>query len=273
MDEFAKLSVQERSFYFEKTASEKNFNILVVEKDFWVCWVIKRLFSMPELSAHLTFKGGTSLSKAFGIIRRFSEDIDITINRSFFGFVGEKDPADKSREKREKLLDELRGVVRIYIQGDLLKKLSEEFARQLGSKKSWKLYPDSEDPDQQSLVFEYHTEQTEKSGYLRSAIKIEFGARGEDWPSETCRLKSFVAEVIPDAMKTPHQDVQVLSPRRTFWEKATILHSYYYWPETKEIPSRQSRHYYDLFCLLKSSVAFEVAKEPELLEKVADHKK
>ena len=112
-----------------------------------------------------------------------------------------------------------------------------------------------------------------KSGYLKPAIKIEFGARGEHWPAENKKITSFVSEIISDAMDVSSLEVQVLSPRRTFWEKATILHSHFYLPENKDVPIRHSRHYYDVFFLLKSPHRAELLKDAELLEKVAEHKK
>ena len=86
MDDFAKLPSEERQTYFEQAAAQRGLTAQVIEKDFWVCWGLRRLFSLSEFRDHLTFKGGTSLSKVYQAIERFSEDVDVAIDRSFLGF-------------------------------------------------------------------------------------------------------------------------------------------------------------------------------------------
>ncbi len=82
MDDFARRSAGERRVFIEEAAAQRDLTTVVIEKDFWVCWTLRRLGTAPDLKGHITFKGGTSLSKAYGIIERFSEDIDLTIRRS-----------------------------------------------------------------------------------------------------------------------------------------------------------------------------------------------
>ena len=86
MDDFVKLNPEERRIFFEGTSAPRNMQAQIVEKDFWVCWTLKELFRLPTIGEHLIFKGGTSLSKVFKIIERFSEDIDVSIDRTFLGF-------------------------------------------------------------------------------------------------------------------------------------------------------------------------------------------
>ncbi len=82
MDEFARKSANDRDVYFEEAASRRDLNSIIIEKDFWVCWTLKRLMDCTELAKQLTFKGGTLLSKAYGLIDRFSEDVDLTISKT-----------------------------------------------------------------------------------------------------------------------------------------------------------------------------------------------
>ena len=89
MDDFARMPSEERRLYFQQAAAEMGISAQIVEKDFWVCWSLKRLFSLDEFRGHLTFKGGTTLSKVYHIIERFSEDVDVAIERDFLGFGGE----------------------------------------------------------------------------------------------------------------------------------------------------------------------------------------
>lgn len=85
---------------------------MVIEKDFWVCWTLGEIFSLPEFGQHMTFKGGTSLSKVYGLIDRFSEDIDLSFHREFLGFGGEADPVNATGKERTRRLDALQGGVR-----------------------------------------------------------------------------------------------------------------------------------------------------------------
>src|SRR6266481_5535088 len=112
MDDFAKLRPEERSPFFEETASRRNSTTTAMEKDFWVCWTLKHLFSIRGIP-ELRFKGGTSLSKVFKLIDRFSEDIDISIDRAALGFSGERDLASPklSTTKRKALDQELREAI------------------------------------------------------------------------------------------------------------------------------------------------------------------
>src|SRR5207247_2101860 len=92
MDDFVKLNPEERRIFFEGTATPRNIQAQIVEKDFWVCCTLKELFQLPVIGEHLIFKGGTSLSKVFKVIERFSEDIDVSIDRGFLGFGGTNEP-------------------------------------------------------------------------------------------------------------------------------------------------------------------------------------
>src|SRR3982751_289540 len=102
MDEIARISATERSDLFRETANSKALHFQIIEKDFWVCWTLKRLFNIPEIGTELIFKGGTSLSKVYHVIERFSEDIDVAINRSFLGFGDEQEMQSLSSNKRNR---------------------------------------------------------------------------------------------------------------------------------------------------------------------------
>jgi len=109
VNSFLSLTSDERAVYFSEAAERGgDFSAIIYEKDYWVCWTLKKLFELPGLKEHLTFKGGTSLSKVYNVIKRFSEDVDVSIHRSYFGFHDDKDPENaKSNKERSKWLDEL----------------------------------------------------------------------------------------------------------------------------------------------------------------------
>ncbi len=124
----------------------------IIEKDFWVCWALKQLFSLPTIGRHFTFKGGTTLSKVFGVIQRFSEDVDIAVDWVPLGFVGDRDPgAPRSKTKLTKLLDEMLEACRQFVAGDLRRELERRFAGVLSQ--DWSLAVDPVSPD--TLRFSY----------------------------------------------------------------------------------------------------------------------
>ena len=128
------LSPDERQIFMAEAAANLGIPFSIIEKDFWVVWTLERLFSLDELKTHLTFKGGTSLSKIFGIIDRFSEDIDVSIEKHFLGFSEENDPEKaESKKKQRAAVEDLARSCSTYVQnkmlGDLKKILQKTWAR------------------------------------------------------------------------------------------------------------------------------------------------
>jgi hypothetical protein len=244
----------------------------IIEKDYWVVWILERLFSLDKLKAHLTFKGGTSLSKIYGVIDRFSEDIDLSIEREFLGFGAPNDPENAvSKKKQGVILDNLSRACSDYIQTELLDNLNEAILTKLRTTEGWRLFLDREDVDAQTLLFEYPSE-TSKVGYIRPIVKIEMGARSEHWPVSEHQIWSYAKEALQEKIHEPEIRVRVLNAERTFWEKATILHQYAHLPEDKKLPPRISRHFYDFFRLLNSEVKDKALVDTDLLARVAIHK-
>ncbi len=273
MDGFAVAKPEDRAAAFSETASRMGVRPAIVEKDFWVCWSLKRIFSSDQLPGIL-FKGGTSLSKVFALIDRFSEDVDLVIDRKELGFVGADDPtAQPSRKKRQQKVEELREKCGETIRSKILKILEEEFAAILGVD-GWHLELYEDDPDQQTIAFVYPTGLGDSSygsaQYVRAFIRLEFGCRGDLWPSEERILRPYVADHFPDLLSDPECKLQVLSPERTFWEKATLLHRIVH---TQKLPPGSSRHYYDLAMMGKKGQAERALENLELLAHVVAHKK
>lgn len=255
MDKFAALPAEERKTYFQQ-AAERHGRITaqLMEKDFWVCWTLKRLFELSEFCSHLTFKGGTSLSKVYNAIDRFSEDIDISIERDFLGFGGEKDPEKgTSGKEQQRRIDRLKESCQSAVTDALHPQLRAAIAEKLGANDEWELALDANDADSQTLLFQFPRSIHEGiSSYFAPSVKIEIGARSDHFPVEDAKISAYVTEIIPDIVHSFDVSVRVLQARRTFWEKATILHMLYHCPDQKPFPSRMSRHYYDLFQLANS---------------------
>jgi len=273
MDTFACLPAVDRETYFREAAARMGLPPHVIEKDFWVCWTLKRLFSLQCVKENLLFKGGTSLSKVYRLIRRFSEDIDISIRRDSLGFGGERDPANpelsgKAQVRQKEALAE---AAKLKIAQEMLPELQQMIADQaLGQE--WTLTEDQSDPDQQSLAFTYPRSDLTLApiAYLAPSVKIEFGARSDHWPAEIKQVEPYLGEAIPDALQEAKIEVKVMDVRRTFWEKATILHQMAHLPPDKPFPARHSRHYCDVAEMITSKVADQAANNEELLKAVVD---
>ena len=274
MDKIHLLTPKERLSYFEKAADQMGIAVPLIEKDYWVVWMLGRIFSFAELHDHLTFKGGTSLSKVYGLIKRFSEDVDLSIEKTFFGFSKDKSPDQfSSRKQRDISLKQLSKECGQYVQHKLRKTLSEDFSNELNSTDEWNLRIDEIDSTNQTLLFDYPAVTSARMGYIQPSVKIELGARSEHWPVSHHVIQSYVKEFLKNNVDEPEVRVKVLNVERTFWEKATILHQYAHIPDGKKAPSRISRHYYDFYCLLNSSTKKQALTDQDLLEKVANHKK
>jgi hypothetical protein len=152
----------------------------------------------------------------------------------------------------------------------LLTDLRDSISKKLGTTEGWELVLDSTDPDAQSLSFEYPSI-TKPGGYIRPFVKIEMGARSEHWPVGEKKLRSYAKEALNEKIDDDEISIRVLNAERTFWEKAMILHRFAHLPDGKAIPARSSRHFYDFFQLLNSSIKQEALKDLTLLGRVAKH--
>ena len=281
MDTVATLSATERAELFQETATKRGVATQIIEKDFWVCWTLRRLFELSEIGEHLIFKGGTTLSKIFNVIERFSEDIDISIDRAYLGFDKSEDPEHiQGTNKRRRQLEALKDACETKIRNQLLPSLNDSFIHKLDRSGenidlSWQLTQDS--IDSQTLLFAYPT--VERSlkllglTYIRPVVRIELGARSDHWPWGIHSITPYAAEDFPGFFKEPSCEIKVLEAERTFWEKATLLHAEYYRPKDRTTPERLSRHYYDLYKLMQAKISNQAIEKIELLDRVVDHKK
>lgn len=277
MDKIASLPQEERNALFGESANNRGVLSQIIEKDFWVCWTLDKLFALPETSPHLIFKGGTSLSKVYGIIERFSEDIDVSINRQYLGFEGESDPLNiTATNKRKTAVEQIKEACKQKVNGPLLEQLQISFSTILGTD-GWSLSIDDTDVDGQTLLFTFP--QTTKASYVQALryvkpiIRIELGARAEHQPYELHKIQPYAAEDFPRSFSNPECEIKVLAAERTFWEKATILHDQFHRSEADKTADRSSRHYYDLFRLASTDIASRAIENIGLLRNVVENKK
>ena len=278
MNELFEVSRDERAQYFQEAAARsKNIkNPIIIEKDVWVCWVLDQIFSSSSLSPYVTFKGGTSLSKCYNMIDRFSEDIDLTLSKNYIGISGENDPANvTTTSQRGKRLENLSAQVRKKITQVVKPLLTEEFGKKLSTyfdDTQWRLETDAS--DEQSLIFHYPGSFEKKSNeYIQSSIKLEFGARGDISPSEPKVISSYVQQILPELFNAPQEiKVNALTAKRTYWEKVTLLHAEYHRDPKKTPDHRLFRHYYDIVMLDQNNITREALQDTTLLSDVVKNK-
>jgi len=272
MDRFANEPPAQRAEAFQEAAAQLGFSQAIIEKDFWVCWSLDKLFALPSFGDHLIFKGGTSLSKAYDVIHRFSEDVDLSLDRAQLGFTGDNDPenSDLSGGKRKLLLQDLQKAAEETVKGPLQSELNAAFDVHLDQ--GFQL---SVDPyDAQTLLFAYPSEEQNSitQGYVKPVIRFEFGARGVLLPAEDLIIKPYLSDAFPDLMITSETSVRVLGIERTFWEKATILHMLCHQDPAKPLSDRMSRHYYDMALLIDHPTKDRALENLDLLGQAAHHK-
>ncbi|WJF88971.1 nucleotidyl transferase AbiEii/AbiGii toxin family protein [Paraburkholderia bonniea] len=265
----------ERRDLFLGAATRLGTAVQNVEKDFWVCWTLDALFNgLAAGGPRLLFKGGTSLSKAFGLISRFSEDIDITVFRTDLGQEVEvAELRALSGKKRRARLEAIRDACQTYIAGPL----SAQFTRLAASvipEDRFRLELDPSDKDAQSLLFWYPSVTATTGDYIRSAIKIEAGAKSALDPHTAAFVAPYVTQDLPE-LDLNVTNVMTVKPERTFWDKIMILHGLRQWHdcrgELRHGGQRVSRHYYDVHQLLQAASAATWLTDYRLAIDCADH--
>jgi hypothetical protein len=275
MDKWANALPKDREALFTETAAKKDISPEIVEKDFWVCWTLLQISRLTDLP-RLIFKGGTSLSKAFGIIKRFSEDIDLVINRHELGFSDKTDPANQEATNlRNRTIEKLKETCFAVIAKEFVPKLQSQASSIIGDH-GWTLRIDPNAPEPDTVEFEYPKGLPDSriSRYIRRAVRLELGCRGDQIPCEEATVTPYSAEVNPSLFATAQAPVHVISAERTFWEKATILHREYHRAEAgKELTERVFRHYDDLVVISRHARGHSaMTKHAHLLDEVVVHK-
>jgi len=248
---------RDRLDLFLATANRFGAPVGNIEKDFWVCWTLDALYHrLPADRPRLLFKGGTSLSKAYGLIQRFSEDIDVTVFREDLEQAATvKELEALSGKKRRARLDEIRDACRAYITGSLRENLTGLLAEATDG--AGRLDIDNADPDGQTLLIWYPEVEPRDDTYVRPAVRIESGAKSALDPNRPVLIRPYIADETPDLdLSVP--EVTTIEPSRTFWDKVVIVHGLRRWYERRGVlrqeGQRISRHYYDLHQLLASEV-------------------
>lgn len=264
MKAFIELSKKDKLNIFNQVSEKTGLPSSAVEKDWWVTLSLNIIFSL-SYSEHIVFKGGTSLSKAWNLIERFSEDIDLVIDRKYLGFEGE---LSKTQVKK------LRKASCFFIGHEFYKDINETLIK-LGVPDYELVVQETKDTDTDPLVIELRYKSlTETSEYLRPRVLIEVGARSLMEPVENKPIISMVSEgfrELPFAEK--EITIPVVSPKRTFLEKIFLLHEEFQ-KDAKFIKTeRMSRHLYDLEKLMDTIHGIDALKDIELYDIIVVHRK
>jgi hypothetical protein len=240
MRKIARLDSKNREALFRNTANKMGLTEAIVEKDFWVCWMLDYLFHRCRWKDNLAFKGGTSLSKAYGLIERFSEDIDLILDWRVIGYEKDEPWQKRSITKQDLFNKEANAKADIFLRDTFLTEVVPELSSELSD--SIKCTIDAN--DRQTVKFQYPSNFSDNA--ILQEIRLEIGTLAAWTPAQLQRITPYAAQQYGHLFEQPSGEVLTVLPKRTFWEKVTILHREAFRDADREFPSRYSRHYYDL---------------------------
>ena len=245
------------------TASKKGLSQAIIEKDLWVCIVLDYLFTKSLWKDNLAFKGGTSLSKAYNLIERFSEDIDLILDWRVIGYNTKEPLAERSSNQQDKLNKEILSKTATFLNNEFISQIKSDLARLVNDKLNIYFEDDA-------VIIAYGNNYSDES--ILHAIRLEIGALAAWTPTEVKTIHPYIAKVYPEQFGNVSVDIRTTTAERTFWEKTTILHREAFRPESLPVASRMSRHYYDVYRMTKLGILNKAMSQPELLTQVADFK-
>ena len=261
-DAFLSLSTAEQRDVLETVAARTGRPAVILEKDIWICWVLQTLFSIPDRHP-MAFKGGTSLSKVYGVIDRFSEDVDITLDYRAFADGFDPFAPGVTRSRIRRFSDSLKSSVAGYTREVVGPALEAAAARLPTSGRHAVRIGD----DGERVRFTYPSAVENPVGYLASEVLLEFGGRNVIDPNEQHQIVPDIA-AMTSGLEFSTATVTVLSPARTFWEKATLIHVECHRRRLAAGPARLSRHWFDLACLARHDAGGAALADRALLADV-----
>ena len=265
MNDWQQIDRQRRINIIETISKETRLSPASIEKDWWVTMALRALFRC-DCSYIAVFKGGTSLSKAWGLIERMSEDVDIAIDRSFFGFEG---------QMNRSAITKLRKASCLYI-GTSLKNQLMSHLENMGINGFSLSIPETGDTtaDPQIIELKYETLfSEERDTYIREKVLIEIGSRSLIEPSQNVEIRSIIANSYPQSsFADPLTPIPTVIPQRTFLEKAFLLHEEFQKPAENIRVERMSRHLYDLERLMDTDFARSALEDISLYQSIVDHR-
>ncbi len=267
MNKFIDLSAAQQIRYFDNLSLQYNLSSIAIEKDWWITAVLRALFALPY-AEHLSFKGGTSLSKCYNLIERFSEDIDIAVNRGFLGFDG--------KLSKTQINDKLRRAACSFVRDKLQFDIAKEFENQGINSDLFTVKVNitpitTTDPE----IIEIHYKSLfPESNYVKPIVKIEVSGRSMNEPLQKIDLQSIVDKEFPNAsFANKPFEVNAVVPERTFLEKICLLHEEFTRPQEFMRTERMSRHLYDLSKLDDAGISENALNDKDLYHSVVEHRR
>ena len=264
---FALPKLQQRQILEQATLRIK-LPIQAIEKDIWVSTILQIIFSLP-VAEHLIFKGGTSLSKAWGLISRFSEDIDLAVGRALFELEG---------DLTKKGIKKLRKRSSVFVRDELFIMLQDALMQYgLADKCTLTVEPDGEGdntyPEPRKIFIAYESAYDEQLDYLRPIVMLEVGARSLVEPYEQVQVHSIVEDIFPSISTTlVNSNISTAIPAKTMVEKMFLLHELFSVPGHGTRAERKSRHLYDLYQMMHQDFAQEAITNDALWESIRHHR-
>ena len=252
-----------KSKTYIQIAEETGMASFAVEKDWWVVQTLSIIFEM-EVSEYLVFKGGTSLSKAWNLIDRFSEDVDLAIDRKFLGFEG---------ELSKKQITALRKAANSYVSETFYPELQAEFTKRGFENIKWEIIKTTDSDQDPVIINLYYPNSIEIPGYIQPRVQIEIGCRSLREPFSKQSILSLIDIHYPDAeFSQKASTIATVNPERTFLEKIFLLHEEFSKPIGKIRVERLSRHLYDVYQLSKTKFAAIALNDSALYETIVKHR-
>jgi len=266
MNNYFQLSKDQQQIVLTQAANKTGLPVQAVEKDLWVTVVLQIVFSLP-IANRLVFKGGTSLSKVWKVIRRFSEDIDLAIDPSIWGFEG---------DLTKKQIKRLRKASSIFVRDELCLSL-KGVVSETGMEKWLQVEadPDGEGdgtyPEPRMIHVRYKSLFNENLPYLHSEVKLEVGARSLLEPTAKAAVTSVIEDVLPISTTIKQVMIPTALAEKTFLEKAFLLHELFSAQSSREA-NRKSRHLYDLAQIMNTDIASRAIADDDLWNTIHHHR-
>ncbi|MBH3427996.1 nucleotidyl transferase AbiEii/AbiGii toxin family protein [Pseudomonas alkylphenolica] len=253
------LSADDQREVLLQAASNLDRPAFLLEKDLWVVWTLGKIFS-TQAGDHLTFKGGTSLSKVYRLIDRFSEDIDLTydIRQMLPGAESEIPPSVSQARKWTK---SIRDLLPVWIHDTVVPVLTEALVKE---------GLNAELEQDNDKLYLHYPPRTPASEYVRPRVMLEFGARSSGEPHGRRHVTCDMANAQLEGVSFPEANPVVMDVARTFWEKATAAHVYCVQERLRT--ERFARHWHDLVAIGQSQAFAKVIAQRDIAALVAEHK-
>ncbi len=264
---FIDLTDNDRRDIIDYVSGKTGFLRNVIEKDWWVTSVLRAIFSLPYADS-ISFKGGTNLSKCWGLIQRMSEDIDIGISREFLGFGSELSKNQISDKLRRASCSFVRNIMKHDVENALVTQGISPEAISVTVKET---KVSTVDPE---TIYVAYQSLYNGNGYILPQVKIEVSGRSMTEPVSKTSVRSYISDNLP---KLTFQDnpveVNAVLPQRTFLEKLFLLHEEFSKPDSEIRVERMSRHLYDVYNIMKTKIADEALADDSLYDSVVEHRR